>query len=43
MSIPSHIVCYIPPLAIIIALAITAVDVSKVRQTFSDIFAIMVI
>ena len=43
MPILSHIVWYIPPLVIIIALEITAVGVSKVRQTFSNIFAIMVI
>ena len=35
----SHIFYYIPPLAIIIALAIKAVYFSKVRQTFSNIFA----
>ena len=43
MPILSHIVWHIPPLVIIIALEITAVGVSKVRQTFSNIFAIMVI
>ena len=39
ISILLHIVCYIPPLTIVIALAIKAVGFSKVRQTFSDIFA----
>ena len=39
ISILSHIACYIPPLAIIIALAIKAVGFSKVKQTFSNIFA----
>ena len=39
ISILSHIVCYIPPLTIIIALAIKAVGASNVRQTFSNIFA----
>ena len=39
ISILSHIVCYIPPLTIIIALAIKAVGFSKIRQTFSNIFA----
>ena len=39
ISILSHIVCYIPPLTIIIALAIKAVGFSKVRQTFSKIYA----
>ena len=39
ISILSHIVCDIPPLTIIIALAIKAVGFSKVRQTFSNIFA----
>ena len=43
MPILSHIVWHIPPLVIIIALEITAVGVSKVGQTFSNIFAIMVI
>ena len=40
ISILSHIVCYNPPLTIIAALAIKAVGFSKVRQTFSNIFAI---
>ena len=35
----SHIIYYIPPLTIIIALAIKAVGFLKVRQTFSNIFA----
>ena len=35
----SHIVCYIPPLTIIIALAIKAVGFSNVRQMLSNIFA----
>ena len=39
ISVLSHIVCYILPLTIIIALAIKAVGFSTVRQTFSDIFA----
>ena len=39
ISILSHIVCYIPILTIIIALAIKAVGFSKVRQTFSNTFA----
>ena len=39
ISILSHIVCYIPPLTIVIALARKAVDFSKVRQAFSNIFA----
>ena len=34
----SHIICYIPPVTIMIALAIKAVGFSKVRQTFSNIF-----
>ena len=34
----SHIVFNIPPLTIIVALAIKAVGVSKVRQTFNNIF-----
>ena len=37
--IPSHIIFYSPPLTIAIALAIKAVGFSKVRQTFSNIFA----
>ena len=39
ISMLSHIVCYIPPLTIIIALAIKVVGFSKIRQTFSNIFA----
>ena len=39
ISILSHIVCYIPSLTIIIALAIKVVGFSKIRQTFSNIFA----
>ena len=39
ISILSHIVCHIPLLTVIIALAIKAVGFSKVRQTFSNIFA----
>ena len=39
ISILSHIVCYIPPLTIIIALATKAIGFSKVWQTFSIIFA----
>ena len=39
ISILSHIVCYIPPLIIFIALEIKAVGFSKVRQIFSNIFA----
>ena len=39
ISILSHIVCYIPPLTTIIALAIKVVGFSKTRQTFSNIFA----
>ena len=39
ISILSQIVRYISVLTIIIALAIKAVGVSKVRQTFSNIFA----
>ena len=35
----SHFIYYIRPLTIIIALAIKAVGFSKVRQTFSNIFA----
>ena len=38
-EVRSRIVCYIPPLTIIIALAIKAVGFSKVRQMFSNIFA----
>ena len=36
----SHVIYYIPPLTIIIALEIKAVGFSKVRQTFSNIFAV---
>ena len=39
ISILSHIVYYIPPLTIIIGLTIKAVGFSRVRQTFSNIFA----
>ena len=35
-----HIIYYVVPLTIIIALAIKAVDFSKVRQTLSTIFAV---
>ena len=35
----SHIIYYFPPLTIIIALTIKAVGFLKVRQTFSNIFA----
>ena len=35
---PSHIIYYIHQVTIIIALAIKAVGLSKVRQTFSNIF-----
>ena len=41
ISILSHIVYYIPPLTIIIALTIKAVGFSRVRQTFSNIFAML--
>ena len=39
ISILSHIVCSIPPLTMIIALAIKGIGFSKVRQTFSSIYA----
>ena len=39
ISILPHIVFYIPPLTIIIPLAIKTEGFSKVRQTFSNIFA----
>ena len=35
-----HIIYCIPPLTIIITLAVKAVGFSKVRQTFSNIFAL---
>ena len=35
----SYIIYHIPPLTIILALAIKAVGFSKARQTFSDTFA----
>ena len=38
-SILSHIICYIPPLAITIAWRIKAVGISKIRQNFCNIFA----
>ena len=35
-----HITYYIPPLTVIIALAIKAIGFSKVRQAFSNVFPI---
>ena len=35
----SHIIYYVPPLTVIIALAMKAVGFSKVKQTFNNIFA----
>ena len=35
----SHTIYYIPPLTVIVALARKAESFSKVRQTFSNIFA----
>ena len=40
ICILSHVIYYIPSFTITIALAIKAVGFSKVRQTFSSIFAI---
>ena len=39
ISVLSHIVCYIPPLTLIVVFAIKAVGLSRVRQAFSNIFA----
>ena len=39
ISVLSHIVCYIPPLTLIVVSAIKAVGLSRVRQAFSNIFA----
>ena len=36
----SHSIYYIPPLTIVIALAIKAVGFSHIRRTFSNVFAI---
>ena len=38
IHMPSHIIYYIHQVTIIIALAIKAIGLSKVRQTFSNIF-----
>ena len=35
----SHSIYYIPPLTIVIALAIKAVGFSHIRRTFSNVFA----
>ena len=39
MYIQSHIICYIPPLTIVIILAIKGIGFSKVKQTLSKMFA----